>query len=282
MTAAYQKEILVGLDEDTVRKRKARVKSSAPMSTTSRIQVITNNPIEKTVPDKRYDDYHGSTRNDMLTLVSLVQFELKWNLPLKDKIQVYNGPESNRRVSTDKVLLNIMPTSSTCDNVYNITFEDGSAIDDLKAQEPVFHGGLPCLMWKNLFQAYGTKGIIDLSAGDGEICKASMLMRKPCLAFCLSDTHVRLLFDHLVSWMLSNMTDDKCLFYNSNYVKFKANERSGGTGPTPAPTPTKTPNKRSSEGGSENPKSKSKPKKAKPTPDPEESSSSDDEDADDE
>jgi hypothetical protein len=60
--------------------------------------------------------------------------------------------------------------------------QDGPA-GDMKAMEPVFHGGLPAVLWKNIFQAYGVKGAIDLAAGEGEVCKAAMLLRKPCVHF---------------------------------------------------------------------------------------------------
>lgn len=69
--------------------------------------------------------------------------------------------------------------------------------------------------------AYAAKGLIDLSAGSGEGCKAAMSLRKPCLAFCFNDEHVRQLFDHLVSWVLECMTDSKSVLYNQNYANFK-------------------------------------------------------------
>lgn len=100
MTAACHKEILIGLNEDSVRARKLRTRSTTPVKTTSRLHVITNNMVEKTVPDRKYDDYHGSTRNDMLTLVALPPYELAWNLPLKDKIAVYQHAEGTRRINT--------------------------------------------------------------------------------------------------------------------------------------------------------------------------------------
>lgn len=100
MTSACHKEILIGLNEDSVRARKLRTRSTTPVKTTSRLHVITNNMVEKTVPDRKYDDYHGSTRNDMLTLVALPPYELAWNLPLKDKIAVYQHAEGTRRINT--------------------------------------------------------------------------------------------------------------------------------------------------------------------------------------
>ena len=88
--------------------------------------------------------------------------------------------------------------------------------------EPVFHGGLPANLWKNIFQTYGAKGVIDLSAGEGEVCKAAISLRKPCLAFCFTDIHVKMLFDHLVTWMLANMADPGNIYHNQSYATFKA------------------------------------------------------------
>ena len=100
MTAACHKEILIGLNEDSVRARRIRMKSNTPLKTSSRLHVITNASVEKTIADKKYEDYHGSTRNDMLSLVVLPPYELAWNLPLKEKIAVYAHIEGTRRVST--------------------------------------------------------------------------------------------------------------------------------------------------------------------------------------
>ena len=102
MPAAFHKEILIGLNEDSVRTRKQRVKSTTPVRTTSRLHVITSNMVEKIIPDKKYDDYHGSTRNDMLSLVVLPPFELMWNLTVKDKMTVYYRVDGSRRVATSE------------------------------------------------------------------------------------------------------------------------------------------------------------------------------------
>ena len=233
MTAANHKEILIGLNEDTVRARRIRIRSTAPMKTTSRLHVITNATVEKTIPDKKYDDYHGSTRNDMLSLVTLPPYELGWNLPLKDKIAVYNHAEGSRRVTTAAT------TAEACCSGFMVSgfmvsgrilkhivlVSQASPADGMKPDtisEPVFLGGLPATLWKNTFQAYGSKGVIDLSAGEGEVCKAAMTLRKPCLAFCFTDLHVKMLFDHLVTWMLANMADPGSIYHNQSYKTFKA------------------------------------------------------------
>ena len=73
------------------------------MQTTSRIHVVTNINAEKTAPDKKYEDFHGRTRNDMLSLVTLQSYDLKWNLPLRENIAVHAHVDLSRRVAnTDR------------------------------------------------------------------------------------------------------------------------------------------------------------------------------------
>ena len=103
MPSAFHKQILVGLNEDSVRARKTRLKSTSPMSTTTRLQVITSLTLEKMIPDKKYDDFHGCTRNDMLSLVVLPPLELMWNVTVKQKIALYHHNDGNRRAALTDV-----------------------------------------------------------------------------------------------------------------------------------------------------------------------------------
>jgi beta-galactosidase GanA len=94
---AHTKEVYVGINEDSVRKRKLRMKSTTTVKTTIRMHLVTSALMEKTVADKKYDDYHGSTRNDMISLIVLPAFETMWNMPVKMKHDVYNHVDGNRR-----------------------------------------------------------------------------------------------------------------------------------------------------------------------------------------
>jgi hypothetical protein len=127
--------------------------------------------------------------------------------------------------------------------------------DDL---DTVFYGGLPAILWKNVLQAFAGRGLIDLAAGTGEGCKAAMSLRKPCLGVCLSEAHVRHLFDHLVDWMLSGMEDQKGVFYNQAYKSFKTTKPDAEE-KTPLPKP-----KSSSPPPNPRKRSRSKDKKDKP------------------
>ena len=141
---------------------------------------------------------------------------------------------------------------------------------------PVFYNGLPAILIKNVMQATVSKGLIDLAGGMGEGCKASMALRKPCLALCLSEAHMRLLFDHLVDWMLTTMLDQTSVFYNQAYKTFNAGAEIKAL-PLPLTSPTKPadlPKKRS------NSAKNKKPKKRRKSGGKRESSSSDSSSAD--
>ena len=112
MTNAFEKEVLIGFDEDSVRKRKLRFKHTSVVRTQTRLHMISQNTIEKTVPDKKYEDYHGSTRNDMLTLVNLPILGSMWTLPVKMKHEVYAHVDGNRRTAyeaTAQTTYNLSP-----------------------------------------------------------------------------------------------------------------------------------------------------------------------------
>jgi hypothetical protein len=102
MQAAFVKELLVGFNEDSVRARKARMRSTADVKTSCRIQVVTSAPLEKIVPDKKFDDFHGSTRNDLITLVTLPRYDNCWQLIAKTKHLCYSHPEGSRRLADDR------------------------------------------------------------------------------------------------------------------------------------------------------------------------------------
>ena len=119
--------------------------------------------------------------------------------------------------------------------------QDTAADDKLPddALAPVFFNGLPAILVANVMRATGSKGLVDLAAGVGEGCKAATSLRKPCLALCLSETHVRLLLDHLVDWMLTAMLDQPSLFCNQTYKTFKRERAAIKVLPLPLPSPPK-------------------------------------------
>ena len=103
MNCAFAKEVLIGLNEDSVRARKLRVRSQTAVKTTSRLQIVTSAPLEKMVPDKKYEDFHGSTRNDMISLVTLPPYESTWHLAAKHKQSVFQTVEGSRRITSTEV-----------------------------------------------------------------------------------------------------------------------------------------------------------------------------------
>jgi len=63
------------------------------------------------------------------------------------------------------------------------------------------------------------------------VCKAAILLRKPCVAFCLTDLHVKLLFSCLVDWMLMQMAEQNNIFYDEKYQNFISGRAAPGNCP---------------------------------------------------
>jgi hypothetical protein len=135
-----------------------------------------------------------------------------------------------------------------------------------------FHGSLPEALWTNIMQAFLCKGVVDLSAVSGESCKAAMTLKRVCLAFCMSDTHRRLLHDHLVDWMLGVMEDTSHPLGVAAYKVWKTSPSSSSSAP-PLPTPGR---KRSRSKSNKQDKKTDKAKSKKKSKKSESSSSSSD------
>ena len=169
--------------------------------------MVTRDLATKMCPYKKYVDYHGSTLTDMMMVVNLPSYDSEevWHVTQQQKIAIYTHPSDGpRRVSM----------TSPGDASNNIA-------DD--AMEVAFYHALPYKAWKNFFDAWSAKGIIDLAAGSGECIKAALLLKKPCLAFCLSEKHAELLMDHLVVWMQQCMLDSNNPLFDPKYRSSKLN-----------------------------------------------------------
>lgn len=236
MPAAHLRELIVGLNEDSARERKQRMRSNQPIQLTHRALLISNKSIDGMIPDKKYTTFSGSTRGNLLTLLHMPSYESMWQLPVDQKVAIYNHKDGSRLVSPGAVDASAEKPAPTGDEV-------------------VFFGSLPQAFWVEVLSSYCARGVLDCSAGSGEVCKAALTLRKPCVSFTLSDAHKALLMDHLVGWMLEAMCDRKGTFYNQAYDTWKSkpatkSERSGprtslgggqasGTLLPPKETPTK-------------------------------------------
>lgn len=191
------KEVMVALNEDSIRDRKKRVKSSLQIQQQLRLHLVTNKRLDNMVPDRKFDKHKATTKGNVIAFLTLPSYESMWSLPRESRIKVYGS----RRVS------------------------GGDSADDVEpsADEPtcVFFHALPANLWQDIGAAFQAKGFLDLSAGSGEVAKAALMLRRPCLSICLSDEHQMRLMDHLVDFMQQCMLDQGNTFVNLKYMAFK-------------------------------------------------------------
>jgi hypothetical protein len=241
------KELSIAINEDSIRDRKKRVRSSMQIQQLQKFYLISSKKVDNLVPDKKFSKHTGSTRGNLIAFVNLPSLDAVWALPPDVRERVYGS----RRVSSGNAA------------------EDDDRDPSDATPSAVFYHATPSHLWKDLGQAFQAKAFLDLAAGSGEVAKAALQLRLPCLALCLTDEHQVRLMDHLVEFMQESMLDTGSTFQNQAYITFKK----GKPGPTPKPTPKPPPKKRSlSRSPSAKPK---KPKKNKKRGKSSSSSSSD-------
>lgn len=197
MTAAFLKEITLGLNEDSLRERKQRVKSTTAVQQTMKAYIVAAKQPDTLTPEKKYNSFSGTTRGNLLAFINMQPYDAMWQATLAQKAKIY-GP---RR---------IVPTE----------VEEGQVKRFDETMETVFFHSLPALMWQDVLRSFSAKGVVDLACGSGEVCKAAMLLRIPILAFTLSEHHSNMLQDHLVEWMLGCMRDPANTFFNQKYKEW--------------------------------------------------------------
>ena len=204
--AVQVKEVMLGVSEESIRGRKKRVKSGTALEQTQKLFLITNKRLENMVPEKKFTKFSGTTKGNLLAFVTLPAYDAMWNLPAEHRIKVYAHPEGTRRVA------------------------GGDEVDDQATPQCVFYNTLPSLVWQELGAAYQAKAFVDLAAGSGEVAKAALQLRRPCLAACLSESHQPLLMEHLVEYMQQCMADQGNKFSVAKHADFRKGKGDAGTG----------------------------------------------------
>lgn len=206
--AVQVKEVMLGLSEDSIRERKKRVRSGTSLEQTQKLFLMTNKRLDNMVPEKKFTKFNGSTKGNLLAFVTLPSYDNMWCLPPEHRVKVYAHADGTRRAA------------------------GGGEADDQAEQGPqcVFYNTLPCLVWQELGAAYQARAFVDLAAGSGEVAKAALQLRRPCLAVCLSESHQSLLMEHLVEYMQECMADQGNTFFSAKYADFRKGKSSAGTG----------------------------------------------------
>ena len=102
---------------------------------------------------------------------------------------------------------------------------------DDAADETVFSATLaPKELYSELLHSYSATGIIDLSPGQGELVKASLLSRTKCLVLAGTDKHAAALELAATDFLLQELRREGSTFYRAEAAKKDDNEE-GATKP---------------------------------------------------
>ena len=137
MVSGVCRELLMGFNEDSIRERKVRIKSTTPVHQTVKAYLVTNTTLDKMVGDRKYKDFHGSTRGNMMSLISWPSYDSMWHLPPKQKQLVYAHSAGTRRIFASAA----SPTQP-----------QQPSPDDPTPDEVVFYNTIPSVVWVNLLQ----------------------------------------------------------------------------------------------------------------------------------
>ncbi len=96
---------------------------------------------------------------------------------------------------------------------------------DDAADETVFSATLaPKELYSELLHSYSATGIIDLSPGQGELVKASLLSRTKCLVLAGTDKHAAALELAATDFLLQELRREGSTFYRAEAAKKDDNE----------------------------------------------------------
>jgi hypothetical protein len=221
-TDASVKVFNLFVSEQSLRARKSLIRGSESIMQRQCMLAVSSKPlVPDAIPEKDHNPYEGTNCGDVIGLINLPPLSNSWQLPFQTKRLLYG----DRLVSVVSV-----------GGKQKFKDKDTRSRRQDDALEPVFYHHLPLIFYQNLMTTMSATAIVDLASGPGEAAKSALLTKRQYWGLCLSDQHVRLLYRHLVSWVLSEMGSESSSFYNPKYAEYKGlAQKSGGGTPTPKP-----------------------------------------------
>ena len=175
----------VVLHDETVRQLKTRIRGSKSYTL---VHTLTYTSDMELVPDmcpeKKRSIYDGYNVADALGFVTLESYSKVWQANLEMKRHIYGA-----RMVTLK----------------DVGDQDAGAAPDKNAAQPVFYHQLPPELHLEVIHSYNVVGVLDLTAGGGQLAQACLTKRIPYLGFGLTEAHVVELEKYLTMWVKDMM-----------------------------------------------------------------------------
>lgn len=118
--------------------------------------------------------------------------------------------------------------------MYGAKMMGGADPDDGKEEErsddtfePAFYHHLPEALYSDTLGAYEIRGVLDLTAGCGDLARACLLRRVPYLGLGMTDQHCSLLKAQLVEFVKMQMRSEGSTFYSPEWAAAASSEAKG-------------------------------------------------------
>ena len=182
------RKLTLVMNEETVRQLKARVRGGTAYTLVHTVTFASSSELVPDMcPEKQRSLYSGYNVGDALGFINLEMYHQVWQAELQKKREIY-GDRMVAASEPDTSEPNI-PTSKI----------------DL---QPVFYHQLPPDYYLEVIHSFNVVGVLDLSAGGGQVAQACLTRRIPYLGFGLTETHVVELEKYLISWVKDMMTTE--------------------------------------------------------------------------
>ncbi|CAJ1454983.1 unnamed protein product [Effrenium voratum] len=200
-----EKQASIVFNEETIRVRKQRIKSSEAYTCQTSMSMFTRSILVPTmIPEKRRAHYQGYNTGDVIGWVDAVPANALWEAP---------------RPVKEKVLGKKTLTLTAA--------EEGLSKDQKQLRaaegrlETVFSGTrLPQQFHSELLASLCCQGVVDLTPGQGFLEQACLDARVPVLAVCLSEAHAEALEERLTKYCLSKFVEQGHTLYREGANKF--------------------------------------------------------------
>ncbi|CAE7790570.1 unnamed protein product [Symbiodinium sp. CCMP2592] len=217
-------EIVLALAQDSVKEKRAKNRGS--IAQVMRWHILSQDPLAKMVPERKFDNFPGTNRGTIIGFIGgLSKPPDTWMSTVENKKVVYGN---------------------------HIFGSDASAMDDddgpedvaraAQQMEPVFFNFLPRLLYENFLKANNVIGVLDLSPGQGELCRAALDRRIPYLGICMTEAHSLQLKTEMVNHLKTQMATEGSSFYSAEWAEIAGKSKTTAPKnekPDPAPKKTK-------------------------------------------
>ena len=203
------------ISEDSMRDRKQRNKSG--INQVLKMRLMTAEPLEKVLPERKRGKYPGTTKGNVVGYIGLSPSSEIWRTTVEEKTAMYGS----RVIGSDAAAADDEEGGETEKQQqrkpsdlepFNFSFLPRTFYTDCLATYSV--APWPSFYYRFLFfqRSWTEVGVLDLTPGQGELCRAAVERRIPYLGITMTSTHGDRLREQLNQWLQTQFPGNESVF----------------------------------------------------------------------